>query len=61
MDLDNSVSYLSDAIQPGGVVLSCNGNLDAFTFRYVIIPGGVAAGDIAQGYLHIAAKYNFTP
>jgi hypothetical protein len=33
MELDNTVSYISDAIQPGGVVLSCNGNLDTYTFR----------------------------
>jgi hypothetical protein len=61
MDLDNIVSYISDAIQPGGVVLSCNENLDAFTFRYVIIPGGVAADEIGQGYLHIVTKFNITP
>jgi hypothetical protein len=42
MDLDNIVSYIYVAIQPGGVVLSCNENLNAYTFRYIIIPGGVA-------------------
>jgi hypothetical protein len=40
---NNSANFLSAAIQPGGVVLWCSGNLDFYTFRYVIIPGGVEA------------------
>jgi hypothetical protein len=57
----DSVNYLFDVIQPGGAALFCSGNLDFYTYRYVIIPSGVEADDIQQGYRHIAAKFNITP
>jgi hypothetical protein len=55
--------WVNDLINVGAIYLYCdNGdNLNEFKFRYMIIPGGVAATDIKQGYVHIAGKFGITP
>lgn len=61
-NVNGSGFYLNDLLYSGQISLFCNSsyNLNEFKFRYVIIPGGVAAADAENSYEFITSKYHIS-
>jgi hypothetical protein len=62
-NLNGSGFYIIDLMGVGYIYIYCdaNDNLKDFAFRYVIIPGGVAANFIHKSYQEIFTQFNLTP